>query len=77
LAREAGLSVIRSELHPFKQPDIQWYFDTSATPPENREKALEAVRNAPEKVRAALRLGEEDGKIVWWWPRLTLLAAKD
>jgi ubiquinone/menaquinone biosynthesis C-methylase UbiE len=77
LVRGAQLHVIHSELRSLKQPDLQWYFDTAATPPENREKVLEAVRNASEKVRAALRLGEEDGKIVWWWPRLTLLASKN
>jgi len=27
-------------------------------------------------VRAALRIRNERGKIVWWWPRLTLLASK-
>jgi hypothetical protein len=59
-----------------KQPDLQWYFETAATPPENRARVLEAVRTAPDRVRAALRLGEEEGRIVWWWPRLTLLAQK-
>jgi ubiquinone/menaquinone biosynthesis C-methylase UbiE len=77
LIRGAGLEVVRSELYPRKQPDLQWYFDTAATSPENREKVLEAVRSASERVRAALRLGNEDGKIVWWWQMLTLLAAKN
>lgn len=72
----AGLTVRRSELHPMKQPDLQWYFETAATPPENRTRVLEAVRTAPVGVRTALRLGEEAGRIVWWWPRLTLLAQK-
>jgi ubiquinone/menaquinone biosynthesis C-methylase UbiE len=76
LIREAELNVLHAELHSFKQPDLQWYFETAATSPENREKVLEAVRHASESVRAALRLGQEDGKIVWWWPRLTLLASK-
>lgn len=74
LARASGLEVIRSELHPMKQPDVQWWFDTSATPAENREKALEAVRTVSEHVRNALRIATEDVKIIWWWPRLTLLA---
>jgi ubiquinone/menaquinone biosynthesis C-methylase UbiE len=76
LVQEAGLNVVRSELHPFKQPDLNWYFDTAATSTENRERVLRAVRTASEHVCAALRLGNEEGKIVWWWPRLTLLAAK-
>ena len=77
LARETGLKVVRSELHTRKQPDLEWYFETAATPGENREKVLEEVANASEHVKAALRLGHEERKIVWWWPMLTLLASKD
>jgi SAM-dependent methyltransferase len=69
-----GLTVLRSRLDPMKQPDLQWYFETAATSTENRALVLAAVRTAPPAVRAALRLGEEDGRIVWWWPRLSLLA---
>jgi ubiquinone/menaquinone biosynthesis C-methylase UbiE len=76
LARESGLKVVRSELHSRKQPDLEWYFETAATPEENREKVLEAVANASEHVKAALRLGNEEGKTVWWWPMLTLLARR-
>ena len=76
LCRQAGLRVISAELHPFKQPDLNWYFETAATSPENRAQVLELVRTAPPGVRALLRLGEEDGKLVWWWQRLTLLAVK-
>jgi ubiquinone/menaquinone biosynthesis C-methylase UbiE len=76
LAAEAGLGVVRSELHARKQPDLEWYFETAATPKENREKVLAAVAAASEHVRQALRLGSEEGKIVWWWPMLTLLASK-
>jgi ubiquinone/menaquinone biosynthesis C-methylase UbiE len=76
LVTEAGLKVARSSLEFFKQPDLQWYFDTAATTPENREKVLDLVNNASPHVREALRLGHEDGKIVWWWPRLTLVAEK-
>jgi len=76
LVRNAGLKVVRSELASKKQPDIQWYFDTAATSAENRGKVLGAVRSASQHVQQALRLGNEDGKIVWWWPVLTLLASK-
>ena len=76
LAEKAGLKVARSDLQSRKQPDLNWYFDTAATSEENREKVLEAVAKASEHVRAALRLGKEDGKIVWWWPMLALLARK-
>ena len=76
LVRGAGMKVVRSELHPRKQPDLEWYFETAATPPENRERVLEAVRKASEHVRQALRIENEEGKIVWWWPMLTLVASR-
>jgi ubiquinone/menaquinone biosynthesis C-methylase UbiE len=76
LVRRSGLDLVRSELHVLKQPDLEWYFETAATSPENRAKVLAAVDAASTQVRAALRLGNEGGKIVWWWPRLTLLARK-
>jgi ubiquinone/menaquinone biosynthesis C-methylase UbiE len=76
LVAAAGLNVVRSELHPFKQPDLNWYFETAATTKENQEKVLASVHSASEHVKAALGIGIEEGKIVWWWPRLTLLASK-
>ena len=76
MAEKAGLKVARSDLQSRKQPDLNWYFDTAATSEENREKVLEAVAKASEHVRAALRIGKEDGKIVWWWPMLAFLARK-
>lgn len=76
LCRANELTVIKSELHPFKQPDLNWYFETAATSSENRAKVLDLVANAPASARRLFQLGEEDGKIVWWWPRLTLTARK-
>lgn len=76
LCQEGGLRVVFSELQPFKQPDLNWYFDTSNTTPENRAKAMELIRTAPPEARNLFRLGEEDGKIVWWWQRLVLAALK-
>jgi len=76
LARRADLEVLRSGLHSRKQPDLEWYFETAATPDVNREKVIEAVVSASEHVKTVLRLANEDGKIVWWWPMLTLLARK-
>ncbi|MDX2226902.1 MAG: 5,6-dimethylbenzimidazole synthase [Verrucomicrobiae bacterium] len=72
----AGLKVLLSELHPFRQPDLQWYFETAATPDGNREEVLRLVREASPRVREIMRLGEEDGKTVWSWSRLTLVALK-
>jgi ubiquinone/menaquinone biosynthesis C-methylase UbiE len=72
-----GLAVCHCELQPMKQPDLNWYFDTAATPPENRRQVLELAAHAPESARRIYRLGEEEGRIVWWWPRLTLIARKE
>jgi SAM-dependent methyltransferase len=77
LCERQGLSVQSCELTPFKQPDLNWYFETAATSPENRAKVLDLITNAPESARRLFRLGEEDEKIVWWWPRLTLVAVKN
>lgn len=76
LCEATGLVVKFAELIPFKQPDLNWYFDTAATSPENRDKVLKLIAHAPESARKLFRLTTEDGKIVWWWPRLTLVARK-
>jgi SAM-dependent methyltransferase len=76
LCEAAGLSVVWTELQPFKQPDLNWYFETAATSPENRAAVLELIRTAPQHIRDVFRLGEEDGKIVWWWLRMLLVATK-
>jgi ubiquinone/menaquinone biosynthesis C-methylase UbiE len=76
LCEDAGLRVVFSELQPFKQPDLNWYFDAANTSPDNRAKVLELIRTAPAEAHSLFRLGEEDGKIVWWWQRLVLVAVK-
>lgn len=76
LCEESGLRVQSAVLNEFKQPDLQWYFDTANTSAENREKVLALVKDAPPEARAAYRLAEEEGKTVWWWPRLTLVARR-
>jgi ubiquinone/menaquinone biosynthesis C-methylase UbiE len=76
LCHEAGLHVDWFEIEPFKQPDLEWYFQTAATSPENRVKVLKLVDDAPESARALFKVAREDGKIVWWWQRLTLVARR-
>lgn len=76
LCEANGLKVRSAALHPFKQPDLNWYFETAATTPENRQRVLELVSHAPKSARELFRLTEEDGKTVWWWQRLTLMAQK-
>jgi hypothetical protein len=63
-------------MFPMKQPDLEWYFDTAATPAENRTKVRQLIAEAPTAARDLFRLGNEDDRIVWWWPRLTLIARR-
>lgn len=76
MCEAAGLRVKHAGLTPFKMPDLQWYFDTAATSSENRAAVMELIHAAPEPARRLFRLGEEEGRIVWWWQRLTLVAEK-
>jgi ubiquinone/menaquinone biosynthesis C-methylase UbiE len=76
IIRPAGFEILESSLQPRKQPDLNWYFDTAATSPENRIRVLDAVRAASPKVRGALRLADEDGRITWWWPMVRILAVR-
>ncbi len=77
LCGPAGLDVKRCELHPMKQPDLEWYFDTADTSPENRLQVLDLVMRAPESALRLFQINiEEDERIVWWWQRLTLVATK-
>jgi ubiquinone/menaquinone biosynthesis C-methylase UbiE len=77
LCQAAGLRVVWQELNPLKQPDLKWYFETAATSPENRAAVLELIGAASPRVREVFRLGEEEGRIVWWWPRLSLVAVRE
>ena len=76
LVTGSGLEIVSSRLHEKKQPDLNWYFETAGTTVENRILVLDAIHAAPPKVRHALKLADDDGKIVWWWPMLRLLARK-
>ena len=76
LMHKNKLTIFSSTLQEKKQPDLEWYFETAATTLENRERVLEAIRTIPIAVRAALRLTQEDGKIIWWWPIIHLIAQK-
>jgi ubiquinone/menaquinone biosynthesis C-methylase UbiE len=76
LCERHGLRVQSAELRPMKQPDLEWYFETAATSPENRARVRALIAQAPAAAQAVYRLAEEDGKIVWSWPRLTLVAQR-
>lgn len=73
---EQKLEVLVCETTPFKQPDLEWYFKTAATSAENQAAVRSLIEKAPDSARRVFRLGEEDGKVVWWWPRIGLLARK-
>ncbi len=76
LAEAAGFAVQRCDCQPFKQPDVEWYFHTAATTAENRAKVLALIEQAPEEARRVFGIAREDGRVVWWWLRLTLLAQR-
>lgn len=76
LCESQGLIVRKCETTPMKQPDLEWYFQTAATPPANRDAVRRLVEDAPESARRVLRIGREEERIVWWWPRLSLVAVK-
>jgi SAM-dependent methyltransferase len=76
ICAEAGLVVAHAALAPMKMPDLEWYFETAATPAPNRSRVRELVRDAPEAARRVFQIGSEAGKTVWWWQRLTLVARK-
>jgi len=75
-AADNGITVTKVEVQPLKQPDLNWYFNVANTPPENRKKVLEMIAKAPASVRELFKLAQEDGKIVWYWRRLTFVAGK-
>lgn len=76
LCEENGLGVRYATLSPFKMPDLEWYFETAATSPENRQRVRSLVENASPAIRRIFEIGEEQGKIVWQWQRLVLVAVK-
>jgi ubiquinone/menaquinone biosynthesis C-methylase UbiE len=76
LCEQSGLDVQKSVIAHRKQPDLEWYFETAATSSENRQKVHALIASASGQIREEYRLGEEDGKIVWWWPMLALVARK-
>ena len=75
LTEEAGFTVIRAELQPMLQPDLEWYFSAAATPEENRGQVRELIATASPHVREAMQI-QTDEKVSWTWQRVSLLARK-
>lgn len=72
----AALRVVGHWLHRKKQPDLEWYFETAATPAENRAAVRALIQAATPELRETYTLADEDGKTTWVWPMLTLVAQK-
>ena len=75
-AGDNGITIAKVQVEPLKQPDLNGYFNAVNTPPENRKKVLEMIAKAPASVREVFKLAQEDGKIVWYWRRITFVAGK-
>ena len=60
MCSKAGLKIIHCQLDPFKMPDLNWYFETADTSPENRESVLRLVDCAPEEAREQFRIAKEN-----------------
>jgi ubiquinone/menaquinone biosynthesis C-methylase UbiE len=79
MCQREGLSIEYCELRPMLQPDLDWYFCTAATKPENRDAVLHLIETAPDSARRLFQLRDDrttGGKITWYWQRMSLLAVK-
>jgi len=76
LCEKHGLKVLQCATTPLKQPDLEWYFETAGTSIQNRKDVRALVNAAPDSARRVFHIAEEEGKTIWWWPRLALLALK-
>lgn len=76
LCSAAGLRIERCDLARKRQPDLEWYFETAATPPENRALVRRLIVAATPAVRNYFMLAEEDGRVTWQWPIVHLVARR-
>ena len=74
LCEAAGMTVADCQITPLKQPDLNWCFETAGTSPKNQAAVMDLVESSPKAARRVISLGKEEGRIVWWWPRRTLVA---
>ena len=73
---DVGLTVTHLQIKSVRQPDLNAYFEHMKTPADNRKKVLEMFAKAPPSVRELFKIGQEDGKLVWFKRQLTLVAGK-
>ena len=76
LVKSAGFILKHCDLQPMLQPDLEWYFQTAATPEANREEVRRLVREASPHVREVMELQTDGGVVRWTWRRISLLAVK-
>ncbi len=73
----AGLKVERCEIGCLHQPDLEWYFETAATSPENRSAVRALIVEAPDSAKLEFELRTDGvGKVTWSWHRLLLWAKR-
>lgn len=76
LLAEAGLHSVHERVEAMKQPDLEWYFTTANTPDPNRHEVRRLLLEVPPAAQRVFQPGEQDGRVIWWWQRLTLVAVK-
>lgn len=69
LIKSAGFILDHCDLQPMHQPDLEWHFQSAATPEAKR---LEVRRH----VREVVELQTDGGGVRWTWQRIRLLAVK-
>jgi ubiquinone/menaquinone biosynthesis C-methylase UbiE len=76
MCNAAGLRLIHSEITRFLQPDLNWYFETAATPPANQEAILRLIDSAPKSARRLFDLNKTGDNTTWYWQRMSFVAIK-
>jgi ubiquinone/menaquinone biosynthesis C-methylase UbiE len=76
MCEESGLRIAKLDITYRKQPDLEWYFQAANTSPASRAAVHSLIQTASDAIRTQYRLAGEEGKIVWWWPMLSLAAQK-
>ncbi len=77
LSVAVGLTPLHSELQAFHQPNLEWYFETAGTSPENREAVMKLVLNPPDEAVQLFKVNcDAEGRWNWWWQRLVFVAQR-
>jgi len=74
ICESAHLRVVHCDVGRLSQPNLEWYFQTAATPQAERDEVVRMYDSAPDSIRSLYRLATKDGKRTWQWHRLQLVA---